>query len=84
VPMLIQCGMQNILNKNKAIISFFSLMTLYIKNDENGAENKFIVRNLVETKAYIQIIELMNFCMNSDLKPIMIYFNTNLIEKEGF
>ena len=32
VPMLIKCGMQNVLNKKKSIICFFSLMTLYIKN----------------------------------------------------
>ena len=75
--MLIQSGMQNIMNKNKSIITFFSLMTLYIKNKElprNGV-NTYIIRNLVETKSYIQIIELMNFCMNSDLKQIMIFFN---------
>ena len=56
-------------------------MTLYIKNKEfprNGVNN-FIIRNLVETKAYVQIIELMNFCMNSDLKQIMIFFNQNLL-----
>ena len=82
VPMLIQCGMQNILNKNQAIICFFSLMTLYVKN-RGSNDNRFIIRNLVETKAYIQIIELMNFCMNSDLKAIMIFFNTHLLEKEN-
>ena len=52
-------------------------MTLFIKNKElprNGVNN-YIIRNLVETKAYIQIVELMNFCMNSDLKQIMVFFN---------
>lgn len=58
-------------------------MTLYIKNKSNPQDNKFIIRNLIETKAYIQIIELMNFCMNSDLKAVMIFFNTNLLEKES-
>lgn len=56
-------------------------MTLYIKN-KGSNENRFIVRNLIETKAYVQIIELMNFCMNSDLKAIMMFFNANLLEKE--
>ena len=56
-------------------------MTLFIKNKEfpRNNVNNFIIRNLVETKAYVQIIELMNFCMNSDLKQIMIFFNQNLL-----
>ena len=74
VPMLIKCGMQNILNKSKAVICFFTLMTLYIKSN-----NEEIVTSLVASKAYIQIIELLNFCMNSDLKAVMHFFNQNLV-----
>ena len=56
-------------------------MTLFIKNKEapRSGVNNYIIRNLVETKAYIQVIELMNFCMNSDLKQIMVFFNQNLL-----
>ena len=32
VPMLIHCGMQNVLNKNKAVICMLSVMTIYLKN----------------------------------------------------
>ena len=70
VPMLIQCGMQNILNKSKAVICFFTLMTLYIKSS-----NDDIIQKLIASKAYIQIIELLNFCMHSDLKAVMHFFN---------
>ena len=35
VPMLIRCGMQNILNRKKSIICFFSLMTLYLKSGKD-------------------------------------------------
>ena len=56
-------------------------MTLFIKNKEvpRSGVNNYIIRNLLETKAYIQVIELMNFCMNSDLKQIMVFFNQNLL-----
>ena len=66
--------MQNILNKSKAVICFFTLMTLYIKSN-----NEEIVTSLIASKAYIQIIELLNFCMNSDLKAVMHFFNQNLV-----
>lgn len=74
VPLLIQFGMQNILNKSKAVISFFTLMTMYIKSSDETR----ILQSIVNSKAYIQMVELLNFCHNSDLKPIMHFFNQNL------
>lgn len=49
-------------------------MTLYIKNS-----NEEIVQKLIQSKAYVQIIELLNFCMHSDLKAVMHFFNQNLV-----
>ena len=63
--------MQNVLNKSKAAICFFSLMTLYIKSKDDSK----IILTIVKHKGFVQIIELLNFCLNSDLKPIMHYFN---------
>lgn len=45
-------------------------MTLYIKSS-----NDEIIQKLIASKAYIQIIELLNFCMHSDLKAVMHFFN---------
>lgn len=49
-------------------------MTLYIKT----RDDQEIIQQIINCKAYVQIIELLNFCLNSDLKPIMHFFNQNL------
>lgn len=99
VPMLIKCGMQNVLNKKKSIICFFSLMTLYIKNGLDDAQSasqyynynpnqmerskiqQFILDSLIDSKAYVQLIELMNYCLSSDLRQVMLFFNQNLMDQ---
>ena len=49
-------------------------MTLYIKSKDDSK----IILTIVKHKGFVQMIELLNFCLNSDLKPIMHYFNQNL------
>ena len=79
IPLLIQFGMQNLMNKSKAVISFFTLMTMYIKTSDESR----ILHSIITSKAYIQIVELLNFCQNTDLKPIMHFFNQNLNTKNN-
>ena len=76
--------MQSILNKKKSIICFFSLMTLYLKNAKEDLLNskkddpsqktkiqKFILESLIDSKAYIQMIELLSFCLSSELQTVL-------------
>lgn len=46
---LIKFGMQNILNKNKSVICFFTLLTLYIKSRDDS----HIVQAVFKHKAYV-------------------------------
>ena len=82
VPMLVQCGMQNVLNKNKGIICFFTAMTVFIKTRSRPSITQLITHTLIQSKAHIQMIELLNFCMNSDLRQIMMFFNQNLVQSD--
>lgn len=59
-------------------------MTLYLKNAKEDLLNskkddpsqktkiqKFILESLIDSKAYIQMIELLSFCLSSELQTVL-------------
>ena len=51
-------------------------MTLYLKNGRKI--QGYILDSLQESKAYLEIIELLSYCLSSDLRQVLVFFNQNL------